>query len=511
MIRSLALAALAALALPIAQPIAAQEGNLTIAYHSGPGSEAPDPRARQWGWLSNQMGVTETLMGLDHDLQLYPRLAEGIEQTSPTTWRVTLRPSVTFHDGSPVTAQSVIDSLTPISEEGHPAHNVRLVDLLNLASMSTDGDLVVDFETNEPNAAFAWTLTEPGVVVLGEASEEFPINATGPFIFREAVTDQFYRVEANPNYRDGAPALAEATIREMTDPAAAALAFEAGDIDLVINYPETDYQRIVSAGAEGFAAPTTRLFHYAVNHRSGPLTNALIRRAVSLAIDRDAIVAAVLSDVGGVPAGTIFPQAMEAWAADIAPTYDPQEAERLLAEAGAVKENGLWMLEGEPLTIRIVTYSSRAALPPTAELTQAFLQAIGVSATVSIGEFGANNDAIRNGTADMHLQAFGTAPQGDPSYFPELLLAGPSFNIGGNVGGYDNPELNDLLALGRQTFDEAERRAIYTQIQELIVEEAALIPVFHGNQTSVGREGLSGFRVHPAETYWLNADVSLSE
>lgn len=511
MFRPLVVAALAALSLPFAQPAAAQEGSLSIAYHSGPANEAPDPRARQFGWLSNQMGVTETLMGLDHDLQLYPRLAEGIEQTSPTTWRVTLRAGVTFHDGSPVTAQSVIDSLTPISEEGHPAHNVRLVDLLDLASMSTDGELVVVFETNEPNAAFPWTLTEPGVVVLGEASDAFPINATGPFIFREAVTDQFYSVEANPNYRDGPPALAEATIRKMTDPAAAALAFEAGEIDLVINYPETDYERILSTGATGYAAPTTRLFHYAVNHRSGPMSNVLIRRSVSLAIDRDAIVEAVLSGVGGVSAGAIFPQAMEAWAADIAPAYDPAEAERLLAEAGAVKENGLWMLEGEPLTIRIVTYSSRAALPPTAELTQAFLQAIGATATVSIGEFGANNEAIQNGTADMHLQAFGTAPQGDPSYFPELLLAGPSFNIGGNVGGYDNPDLNALLTQGRQTFDEAERREIYIRIQELIAEEAALIPVFHGNQTSVGREGLSGFSVHPAETYWLDTEVSLSE
>lgn len=511
MFRTFALAALAAVALTLPQHGAAQQASLTIAYHSGPANEAPDPRARQFGWLSNQMGVTETLMGLDHDLQLYPRLAESIEQTGPTTWRVTLRDGVRFHDGSPVTAQSVIDSLAPISEEGHPAHNVRLVDLLDLANMSTDGERVVVFETNEPNAAFPWTLSEPGIVVLGEPSEAFPINATGPFIFREAVADQFYRVEANPDYRDGAPALAEATIRKMIDPAAAALAFEAGEIDLVINYPETDYERILSTGAQGYAEPTTRLFFYGLNVSDGPLSDPLIRRAISLAIDREAVVEAVLGGVGGVATGAIFPQTMEAWAADIPATYDPAEAEHLLAEAGAVKKGGQWMLGGEPLTIRIVTYSSRAALPPTAELTQAFLQAIGVNATVTIGEFGANNEAIGNGTADMHLQAWGSAPQGDPSYFPETLLAGPSFNIGGNVGGYDNPELNALLSEGRQTFDEAERRVIYIRVQELIAEEAALIPVFHANQVSVGRKGLEGFRVHPAETYWLDTEVSLSE
>lgn len=512
MFRMLALAGIAALTLPFAQPTAAQQGSLTIAHPTmhGPPSEVPEPRARQDGWLSNQSGVTETLMGLDRDLQLYPRLAESIEQTDPTTWRVTLREGITFHDGSAVTAQSVIDSLTPIAEEGHPAHNLRLVRLLDLAGMETDGERVVVFRTNSPNAAFPWTLTEPGIAILGEASEDFPINATGPFIFREAVPEQLYRVEANPNYRDGAPALAEVRVVKAADPPTAALAFEAGDVDLVINYPGTDYERILSTGAQGFAAPTTRLFFYGLNHTNGPLENTLIRRAVSLAIDRQGIVDAALSGVGGVPTGTIFPQVM-GWAADIAPTYDPAAAERLLAEAGAVKEGGRWMLDGEPLTIDIITYASRAALPPTAELTQAYLQAIGVNATVSIGEFGANNDALASGDADMHLQAWGTAPQGDPSYFPETLLAGPDFKEGGNVGGYDNAELNALLAEGRQTFDEAERRAIYIRVQELIAEEAALIPVFHAIAVTVGRAGLENFAVHPAETYWIDSEVSLSE
>ena len=501
-------AALAAVvALGPVSPVSAGEGSVTIAYHSGPASEVPDPRARQYGWLSNQAGVTETLMGLDSDLQLYPRLAENIERTDPTTWRVTLRDNLTFHDGGPVTAQSVIDSLLPMAQEGHAAHNPRLVRLMDLAGMEADGALTVVFRTNSPNAAFPWTLTEPGVAVLGPASEAFPINATGPFVFREAVPDQLYRVEAYPNYRDGPPALAEVRVVKTGDPAAAALAFEAGEVDLVINYPETDYDRVLSAGAQGFAAPTTRLFFYGLNVTNGPLENRLIRRAVSLAIDRQGVVEAALSGVGGVPAGTVFP-AMMAWAADIAPSYDPNRAERLLAEAGAVKEGGRWMLDGAPLEIDIVTYSSRAALPPTAELTQAYLQAIGVAATVSIGEFGANNDAIASGAADMHLQAWGTAPQGDPSYFPETIIGTGS---GSNVGGYSNPELDALLAEGRQTFDENARRAIYERVQAIIAEDTALIPVFHASQVSVGRAGLTGFAVHPAETYWMHIGVALAE
>ena len=503
MLRSLVVAALAALTLPLAQPSAAQEGRLIIAYHSGPTAEVPDPRIRYNGWLSNQTGVTETLMGLTPEMELYPRLAENLEQEDDTTWRITLREGVTFHDGTPVTAQAVIDSIAPILDEGSEFHNQRNAGLLGIAGMEAEGDRVVVFRTTEPNAAFPWILTEPGVVVLGAPSDAFPINATGPFIFREAVPDQLYRVEANPNYRDGVPGIAEVRTLAVTDPAAAALALEAGDVDLVINYPEADFERITAAGAQGQTAPTVQLYWLDIDATHGPLADARIRRAVSLAIDRQGIVDATLSGVGGVPAGTIYPALMP-WAADIALTYDPAAAEALLEEAGAVREGGQWMRNGEPLRIDITTYSSRAPLPPTAELIQAYLSAIGIDARVVIGEWAANNDAIASGAADLHLQAWGVAPSGDPAYFPGAVLHSDADS---NIGGYSNPELDALLAEGRQTFDPATRQAIYERVQAIIAEEAPLIPVFHASQVSVARSGLEGFVVHPAITYWMTPEV----
>ena len=188
-------------------------------------------------------------MGIDYDLKLYPRVAETIEQAGPTTWRVTLRDGLQFQDGTPVTAQTVIDAIAPLSQEGHAGHNARIAKLLDLAGMSADGDRVVVFETNSPNAAFSWTLSDPGIAVLGPVSEAFPVNATGPFVLKEFVPEQLFRVEASSNYRLGAPALAEVRLVQVADSATAALAFEAGEVDLVINYPEADFERIKSTGA----------------------------------------------------------------------------------------------------------------------------------------------------------------------------------------------------------------------------------------------------------------------
>ncbi|MEM8749787.1 MAG: ABC transporter substrate-binding protein [Pseudomonadota bacterium] len=504
-LRRLALVIMLALT-PLTAAVAEQD-DLAIAVTFGPNAEVPDPRAGYNGWTSNQTGVTETLMGIDYDMNLYPRVAEKIEQVEPTKWQVTLRAGIKFHDSTPVTAAAVVEAISAISEEGHPGNNARVAKLLNLKSIAADGDLGILFETNSPNAAFPWSLSDPAIAVLGKSTEAYPINATGPYVFKEAIPEQLYRAEANPDYRLGKPGLSGVRLVVSPDPATAALAFEAGEVDMVVNYPEADFKRIQETGAQGFSAPTSRLYFYTVNAASGPMANPLIREAVSLAIDRSGVVEAALSGVGGVPAGTIYP-AGKGWAADIPATYDPAKAEKLLAKAGAVKEGGVWMLDGEPLEIDIVTYSGRAALPPTAELTQAFLQGIGVKAKVSVGEYGASNDAIANGEADMFLQAWVTTPQGDPGAVLEALLKSDG---GSNAGKYSNTELDQLLTDGRTTFEPAKRREIYNKVQEIIAAEAAMIPVFHVSQTNVAKAGLTGYQVHPTETYWITHETTFKK
>ena len=490
-----------------ALPATAQEDHLTISVAFGPNATVPDPRVGYNGWLSNQMGVTETLMGIDYELNLYPRLAKAITQVSPTTWQVTLRDGIQFHDGTPMTATAVVASTSVISDDSHPAHNKRVMKLLDLANITATSDSVVVFETNKPNAAFPAILSEPGITILGEASEAFPINGTGPFVFNEAIPQQLYSVTAHTNYWQGSPKLKSASAVVSGDPATAALAFEAGEVDMVINYPETDYKRIQQTGAQGFSASTARLFFYTVNAASGPMANPLIRQAVSAAIDRQGVVDAALSGVAGAPAGTLYP-AGTAWAADITANYDPTKAEALLKQAGAVKQNGRWFVDGEPLTIDIVTYSSRAALPPTAELTQAFLSAIGIKANVKVGEWGASNDAIAEGTADMFLQAWITVPQGDPASVLETLLKSDG---GSNAGQYSNSALDQLLEQARTAYTQTERKSIFDQVQSIIAADAALIPIFHANQINVAKSGLTGYAVHPSETYWLDHKTQLTE
>lgn len=507
------LALLAALSAPvlIAGPAAA-ETRMTIAVPFGPTNAAPDPRARQNGWMSNRAGVSETLLGLDHEMRLVPRLATAWENLSPTEWRLTLREGVRFHDGTPMDAASVKASLEKIDVEGHPAHNPRLSRLLDIAAIETPDPMTVLFRTNAPNAAFPWSLTEPSAAVMREGTEALPLIGTGPFVFESAIADRRYDVRAFPDYWGGAPALDALRLDAIPEPATAALALASGDVDLVFDYPAPDFSRLAAeGGAQLFSAPTTRLFFLAVRAADGPTADPRVRRAISLAIDRATLVEIALDGVGGAPAAGVFPETMAAWrnaALDL--PFDPEAARALLAEAGAVDSDGDGTLEmdGADLALRLRTYEGRAALKPTAELLQVMLDEAGFATEIAVAEYGANNEALRAGEIQLHLQAWGTAPQGDPGYFFETLLRS---DAGLNDGGYASAELDRLLTAGRETFDAAERKAIYDRVQAIVAEDAPLIPLFHQTQLSVGNGRVVGYRIHPAETYLATPELGLAE
>ena len=489
----------------------AADKTMRIAVPFGPKSNVPDPRARQNGWLSNRAGVSETLIGLGYDMTMQPRLAESFENLSPTEWKLVLRPDVKFHDGSPMTAEDVKASFEKLDTEGHPAHNPRLSKLLGIESIAVEDDRTLVFKTKKPNSAFLWALTEPSAAVLKEGTDDLPLIGTGPFVFVSALTDKRYETRKFADYWGGEPKLDHIVMDALSDPSVAALALQAGDVDLVTHYPEPDFAALKEKG-EGqlFSTPTTRLFFFQVRTADGPLANDTLRQAISLGLDRDTIVAAALSGVGGDKANSIFPASMSSWAnTDLTLDYNPAKAIALLDEAGITDSNGDGNreLDGEELSLKLRSYEGRAALRPTLEITQAMLQQIGIKSEIGMAEYDANNDALNAGEIQMHLQAWGTAPQGDPDYFPSTLLeSGVSYNF----SGYSNPQLDEALARGRENFDPEIRKSHYDRIQEIINEDLPLIPLFHKSQVSVGNGKVEGYKIHPAETYLVTPELDLA-
>lgn len=469
----------------------------------------PEPRGQRHGWYMNHAGVSETLMTLDYDLKLTPRLAESIENKAPDTWVLKIRPGVLFHDGSALDAAAVKASFEGIGKT-EAAANTRLQRLLDIADITADG-MTVTFKTKQPNAAFPYALTEPSAAIVRTGTTAMPIIATGPFQFVSNDPNKRMIVKAFDKYWGGAPKVREIVIDSIPEAQTARLALEAGDVDLVINYPETDFAKLAKANkGQRFTAPTARLFFIAANTKTGPLADKRVRQAVSLAIDRDAIVEVALGGVGGTRANTIFPQVMTTWTDPaLKLPFDVSKAKALLAAAGATPgSDGILRLNSAPLVLKLAIYEGRPAFKPTSEMVQAMLQAVGIKVEIRNGEYEANDVALKAGEIDMHLQAWGTAPSGDPGYFPETLL---KTDAGLNNGRYSNPALDALMAKARVEFDPAARQKVVFEIQSVIADEMPLFPLFHSNQTSVGNGKVFGYRVHPAEAYMGTPVLGLSK
>ncbi len=493
--------------------LASGEKGLRLGVSWGPDSNPPDP-AKGWdGWYCNEIGMTETLLVLDFDQKLVPKLAESFRNLTPTTWEIKLRNGVKFHDGLPLNAKAVKFSFARILDEKSPVFNERLRNLLGLKSISVKDDYTVRFETKKPVASFAYKLADPGLGILSPKSGPKGIYGTGPFKFSLMIPDEKVVVERFDGYWGKKAGLPSVSFVINKDPQAKMLAFEAGDLDVLGQFPEMDVQRV--KGDKRFQIhnrETNRVCYFITRLQKGPLANPDIRLALNYAVDRREVVDVVLSGVGGVVGASVFPKVLPWSNSKLKPyPYDPAKAKELLAKAGAVDsdKNGVLEYKGAPLSLKIWTYEGRPSLRPTVELVQAQLKRVGIDSQIRVVKSTSTcEEAIRKDEADLVLYMANSAPQGDPDYFVTTWL-GPESSL--NYNRYQNKELGGLLKKGRISFDPAERKKIYDRIQEIIYRESPVIVMFHTAKVAASWSHVKNYRIHPAEIYVITPEIKIED
>ncbi|MCI5180224.1 MAG: ABC transporter substrate-binding protein [Candidatus Electrothrix sp. AW3_4] len=481
------------------------DNKLVVGKPFGPSAAVPDPGKGYNGWYLSEAGVTETLFSLDFGLHLQPLLAASSKQIDPLSWEVSLKQGIQFHDHSPLNAEAVKWSLERIIDPDSEVFNKRLQGLLDINSITVQSEYSLLFRTNSPNAAFLYNLTAPGTAILSPASNQERFFSTGPFLLEKMIPNQEMIVRRFTDYWQGKPGFEQVSLKIITNPATRMLAFEAGQLDLAVNFPAQDAVRLKNRDdVQIVQQPTTRLCFLFVRVSDGPLADPLIRQALNYALDRKEIVQAVLAGQGGTVAASVFPQILS-WAnANLQPyPYDTQKSSQLLKQAGLRDTDGDGMLEkdGHPLVLNIWTYEGRAALKPVLELMQAQLKRVGVASQTRITKKNSPiNQALQRGQVQLGLQMWNTAPQGDPDFFLSEIFTSQG---GSNFMGYHNAELDELVRKGKITFDQAERKKIYDRVQEIIYQESPVIPLFHQSLISAVRGDIEQFRSHPAEKYLI--------
>lgn len=470
---------------PAATGAAVPDGTVTIGLQFAPRSGlAVDTDD---AFVLMQLGATETLVALDADRAPQPGLATAWTRTGQTEWRFTLRTGVTFHDGTPLTADAVAAALGHVAGVAAPPRAIAGTGL----SAAADGDAVV-VRTAEPDPILPLRLSAPGTAVLapsaytGDGPPSVVGTGTGPLRITRADPARGIGLERFEGYWGERAQVAAVEARFLPDPSSRALAFRAGDVDIALGLDEAallEFTTTPDVQVQTVATPRTASLY--LNRSAAPFSDPLVRRAVALAVDRTALAEQALAGTA-LPASEVFGPAVPWGATGPAPAADPAAAAALLAQAGYGPE--------DPLVVRLWTYANRPELPVLATAVQAMLAEAGITAEIRVGEYAAQEPELLAGRYDMMLLSrnlLTDLPDAAGVLSSDYSCAGTY-----NINRYCSPAFDDVLAGLADEADVVARQEVFARAAQQLVEDVVGVPLVH-TQDSAATRGVTGFTLDP--------------
>ena len=231
-----------------------------------------------------------------------------------------------------------------------------------------------------------------------------------------------------------------------------------------------------------------------------------VRKAIEMGIDKDGF-CSVIMEGRGVPAVGAFPSSFSYGNDAVkAPSYDPEEAKKLLEESGWTDTDGDGYADkdGKKLSITWLIYPTRLEQPKLAEYAQSTLKDIGIE--VDVNNTADHATYAKNGEFDVYVSSLTTAPTGDPEYFFTSTVVSDAAK---NYGKYSNSDLDDIVAKLHETFDTDERGKLAVEAQQTILDDDAYFFVSHLNMGLVSKSNVSGLTAHPCDYYEITADLEV--
>jgi dipeptide transport system substrate-binding protein len=336
-----------------------------------------------------------------------------------------------------------------------------------------------------------------------EMVDQVPVG-TGPFIFSSYEKDSKIVYKANANYFRGKQPIDNLVFAITPDQAVRTAKLQAGECDVAPYPAPADLPMLEQdPNLQVLTQEGLNVGYLAFNVQKKPFDDKRVRQALNMAIDKDSIISAVYQ-AAGKPAKNPIPPTIWSYNDAIpAYPYDPEKAKAMLAEAGVTNlSTDLWYMPVQR------PYNPDAK--KIAELMQADLAKIGVTAELKTFEWGEYRKRLQAGEHQMGLLGW-TGDNGDPDNFMGVLLSCGSAREGGqNIAKWCNEEFSKLIADAKLTADVAKRTELYTKAQEIFHEEAPWLPIAHSVVYMPMSKKVSGYKVHPLGTHIFEG-VDISE
>jgi peptide/nickel transport system substrate-binding protein len=458
--------------------------------------------------------VFDGLVNQDDTQQVVAGLAQSWRAVDDTTWEFKLRPGLRFHDGAVVEAEDIAASLRRVPNVRNSPSSflpyVRPVAAVEVVDAAT-----LRIRTREPYPLLPNALSRIAILPRSlETAETADFNSgramigTGPFRFTAYTPGDRLDLEA---VDPGKTPWKLVTFRFVPNNAGRVAALLSNDVDVIEAVPTTDIERLKRDEKVRLSSvASNRVMYLHLDHERGTspfvhgrngeaMPNALrdprVRQALSLALDRKAIVARVM-DGEGTPAGQFVPEGYFGYVPGlVAPAFDLAGARRLLAEAGL------------PNGFQLTLHATNDRYPNDDKVAQVLAQLwtrAGIQTKVEAQP--GNVFFARASNREYSLIMGGAAAEtGEASSVMRPLLAtfNPEKGDGsGNRGRYSNPEFDRLLGEALRTVDDPKREALLRQATEVAVKDNAVIPIFFLANSWASRPG---FTYRPRTDGWTLA------
>ena len=455
-----------------------------------------------------ERGTTNVIPGL---AEKWDVSADGLEVTFHLRHGVKFHSSKSFKPTRDFNADDVLFSFNRMWKDDSPYHKVSSGDYSYFSDMGMPDllksidkvdDYTVKFVLKQANAPFLANLAMDFATILSaeyadvmmkagtpEKVDQEPIG-TGPFTFVAYQKDAVIRFKANPDYWGGKPAIDDLVYAITKDPTARYAKLQKNECQVMMGPNPADLAAMkANPDVNLLSQPGLNIAYLAFNVTKPPFDKKEVRQALSMAIDKAAIIKDVYQGAGQAAKDFIPPtiwsynDQVQDW------PYDPEKAKQMLKAAGVDSlDSDLWWM---PVTRPYNPNAKRIA-----EMMQADLAKVGVNVKLVSYEWGEYRKRLQQGEHQMGQLGW-TGDNGDPDNF-FFLLGCDAARIGGqNLSKWCNKDFDDLLKKARTTPDVAERTKLYMKMQEIAHEEAPNFLIAHSVVYEPIRKNVTGYKVSP--------------
>jgi peptide/nickel transport system substrate-binding protein len=428
--------------------------------------------------------VYEGLMHEDPSLVPQPRLAESYEISEDgLTYTFTLREGVRFHNGREMTSEDVVYSIGRVMDDETASPWQQYT--ATIEAMETPDPSTVVFRMKNPDASFLASLCRRGLSVVPQEEVEengdlrLVMVGTGPFRFVDYVPNSMVTLEKNDDYwLEGRPYLDGLEFQVIPDDTARTTALVSNTVDMIEAVPHKDLATLREASEitlTGDQATNLRWIVFNVRHE--PLNNRELRRMIASGIQRQAVIDTAVFGYG-TPLYGVYPSDYWAGYEGEVPEGDPEAAARAISQLSL------------PSGFRpgILTWGEYDFLSSTSIVVQEQLNTMGITAEIEPEENATYLERYFSG--DFDIAVMGAGGYIDPHDF-----LGQTMGTDGvaNAAGYSSAKMDELLLAGIVEQDREARKAIYQEIQDLIIEDVPWIMLYTSNTYEGMSANVMGF------------------